>query len=70
MKFELDEVEEKAAKEFTNKHSKICASYNSHGFPIGTLFNYIFTPTGIGIGVSIQCNSCKEEANITNYDNW
>jgi hypothetical protein len=37
---------------------------------IGGQFSYIFTPTSVGVGVSIKCNCCGEEENITDYGCW
>lgn len=36
---------------------------------IGGHISYMFTPNSIGIGVSMRCNICGEEENITEY-NW
>ena len=36
---------------------------------IGGHISYIFTPTSIGIGISMRCSICGEEENITEY-NW
>lgn len=68
--FKLDEKEEESAEKFITKHLESCRIFNHHGFPVGPLFSYIFTPSGIGTGVSIRCSKCKETENITNYDNW
>ena len=68
--FSLNEEEEKRAKEFISKHSKSCEVRNSSGFPVGPLFSYTFTPTGIGTGVSIKCSQCGEELDLTDYKSW
>jgi hypothetical protein len=68
--FKLDEVEEEKAKSFIIKHLESCGVFNQHGFPLGPLFSYIFTSSGIGTGISIRCSKCEEIENITNYDKW
>ena len=47
IKFEIDDEEERAAKEFIQQHSESCKVYNRMGIPTGPLFTYCFTPTGI-----------------------
>lgn len=71
MKFSItDEKELKAIKKFEEKHCKTCKAKTSAGYPIGPVFTYCFTPTGIGIGISIRCSVCGKEENVTNYDIW
>ena len=36
----------------------------------GGSISYVFTPTGVGTGVEIQCNICKTKIDITDYGNW
>lgn len=61
IKFELDEVEVALAQEFMDLHSQTCQT---------PYYSYIFTPTGIGIGIKIVCNRCGKDTDITNYSNW
>lgn len=65
MKFELNDLEEEKAQEFKEKH-KDCFVQST----IGGQFSYIFTPTGIGYGVSIKCGICGESEDITDYGSW
>lgn len=58
-KFELTKYEQQQAEQFIKKH-KQC-----HG-----LFSYVFTPGGIGVGVTIKCCHCEKEENITDYNCW
>lgn len=72
IKFELNDNEEKAAKEFYQKHKDCCSKLL--GKPIysttGGGFSYIITPTGLGLCTIIRCNSCDEEKDITDSNNW
>lgn len=71
MKFVIkDEKELKAIKEFKQHHCDKCKIYDNSGLPITPLFTYSFTPTGIADAITIKCNFCGEEENITNYDIW
>ena len=65
-----DSKELEAITKFKEKHRNTCRIENEFGFPLGPLFSYIFTPTGIGVAKGIRCSKCKEELNITNYDIW
>ena len=44
-----------------------CGPFPSH-FDYG--FSYRYTPTGIGTGITIRCNYCGEEEDITDYSTW
>lgn len=72
IKFELDEKEVEAANEFFEAHKDCCRKIlNKPVFStIGGGFSYIITPTGLGNCISIECNSCGEIKDITNFDNW
>lgn len=61
MAFSLDEEEIKKYKDFSEKH---------HNLHKGCSISIAFTPTGIGVGKTIQCSICGKTENITNYDNW
>ena len=65
--FVLNENEEAKAQEFINKH-KLCAKRCPTA--IGGHITYKFTPTSIGVGVSICCSLCGKEENITDYSLW
>jgi hypothetical protein len=36
----------------------------------GGAYSYIYTPTSIGLCVSIRNNATKEEQNLTDYSDW
>ena len=71
--FKLDEVESERARRFTEKHNhkadfgkenKLCFS------ALGQQFTYKIIPGGLGSLISIKCNYCGEEKDITNTKNW
>jgi hypothetical protein len=61
IKFDLTPKSEKLAEEWTKEHRKEC--------PLAT-FSYRFSPNGIGVGIDMECNNCKKEKDITDYDCW
>ena len=66
MIFELSEKETELASKFEEEHRHPDVGKGA----IGGHINYIFTPTSIGVGISMHCNICGVEENITDYDNW
>ncbi len=65
IRFQLNEKEEKEAREFMNKH-KPCLVPTT----IGGGFSFIFSPTSVGYSVIIKCDICGETLNVTDYDSW
>lgn len=63
--FKLDKEETEAAYEFYKVHKECC-----NPSTIGGNFSYIITPIGLGNCVTIRCNACGEEEDITNVENW
>lgn len=72
IKFELNDKEEKAAKDFYQRHKNCCSKIFGKPFfsTTGGDFSYIITPTGLGLCTTIRCNSCGEEEDITDSENW
>jgi hypothetical protein len=66
MKFELNEVEEKAWKEFDKLHQSTCSQYTGAigQSPVQT----IFTATSIGTDIVVKCSKCGIEQNITDMN--
>lgn len=65
--FTLSKKEAYLAQEFVKEHMNCC---RENPTAIGGSIDYIFTPTSIADGISIRCNLCDEEKNITDYDLW
>ena len=71
--FKLDEVESECARKFIEKHDHKAdfKKENKLGFStLGQQFTYKITPGGLGLLVSIKCNCCGKEKDITNIKNW
>jgi hypothetical protein len=68
MKFELNEVEEKAWKEFDKLHQSTCSQYTGAigQSPVQT----IFTATSIGTDIVVRCKTCKASKIITDVESW
>ena len=64
--FKLTDEEKKRAEEFLNEHSHRGINKGA----IGGHIDFIFTPNNIFRGVSLKCNICREEKNITDYSKW
>lgn len=67
--FELNKVEKERAYAFIEKHNE-CRPLLCGICPTFAPYEYIFTPTGIGTSVHIQCPYCGEEKDITDFSNW
>lgn len=63
IKYNLNEVELARLEAFKKKHRCSCSLTDED-------LNYIISPTGIGVCVSVSCDICKEVENITDYDKW
>ena len=71
--FKLDEVESERARKFIEKHNHKAdfKKENKVGFStLGQQFTYKITPSSLGPLVSIKCNHCGKEKDITNVKNW
>lgn len=66
-RFELSKKEKKAAKKFIKKQEK---KDRSPMTTIGGRFQYIFTPTGVGVCISIFDALLKKKKDITDYSCW
>jgi len=65
-KFELTDKEYTKAKLFEEEHRHKDVNKGA----IGGHVEYIFTPNSVFRGVSIKCNVCNKELNITDYSVW
>ena len=63
--FVLNQIEEEEYKNFILSHKKCKCSA-----AIGGKISIIFTPTGLGNAITIRCNACDEEKEITDVSNW
>jgi len=65
----------KSLHEWKAEHDKVCPLYDDGINPtspvgaIGGRTSYKFTPTGLGVAVSVEC-ACGESKNITDYECW
>ena len=62
-----------SGKEYEKAQKWIKKQKKKHGTKIGTIgdrFSYRFTPTGIGIGVTVIDALSGEEENVTDYSTW
>ena len=66
MIFKLEGKELKAAQEFI----KIQKKKDSHLPTAGERWTYLFTPTGLGTGVSIEDNLLHDIKDLTDWSCW
>jgi len=62
MRFELDEKQMIKLKEWQEAIKKLYGEYG--------LYEFRFTPTGIGDGVEVYSKLAHKSLDLTNYDNW
>lgn len=64
--FEMSDTEEAKAKawEATQLEKNNCMP------TLGERFSYTFTPTSIGVAVSVTDNMLNEKLDVTDYDLW
>lgn len=60
-----DTLEELLTEVFERTHK--CPWYKRHYRPT---FSYIKEITGIGDGITVKCNNCGKEFDVTNYKLW
>lgn len=64
--FDLNEKEEKAINEWIIAQRKKKEKTTT----IGGRFTFCFTPTGVGVGISIIDNLLGDKIDVTDYDCW
>lgn len=73
LNFALTKIETERAINFIEKHnhSEEFKKQGKLGFStMGMQFTYIITPGGLGNSVSIKCNHCDQQEDISDIDNW
>lgn len=66
--FTITGVELEAVEEFKTKHRESCAS--KQNLTAGEYWSYTFIPGGIGTVITIKCNLCGEEEDVTDVSKW
>jgi hypothetical protein len=62
MKFELDKEQQLKLEVWQKKIKDLCGEYG--------LYDFIFTPYGIGTGLKVFSHLIKRELDLTNVENW
>ena len=62
MKFELEESQIKTLQEWQEKIKELYGKYGQYDF--------IFSPTGIGMSVKIVSHLSKESIDLSEYEKW
>lgn len=65
MNFVLNQLEDEEYKNFISSH-KNCKCTAT----IGGKISIIFTPTGLSNAITVRCNVCGKEKEITDVSNW
>lgn len=66
--FAITGAELEAVEEFKIKHRASCT--NKHNLTAGEYWSYTFIPGGIGTVITIKCNLCGEEEDVTDVSKW
>ena len=67
IKYYIDDTEDIKAQEFIQAHYK---KHSKLKTAIGGMFVWSFCNTSLGTVISIRCDGCKEEIDITDYGSW
>lgn len=71
--FYLTKVQRDEVKEWSSKHNRekhmVSEETVRYAGAIGGAYTYEFTPTSIGVAVSVKC-SCGEEIDVSHYEDW
>lgn len=65
LKFFLTETEESNLEKFYENHCN-CPFTSA----VGGKYTFTITPTGFGPCISIKCNCCDKEVEITDLESW
>lgn len=72
--FELTDQQNEIAFQFIKEQDAKVAELQKTLIPYygasGGAYSYIFTPTSLGLCVSIRNNLTKEEKNLTDFSDW
>ena len=66
--FTITGAELEAVEEFKTKHRASCTS--KQNLTAGEYWSYTFIPGGIGTVITIKCNLCGEEEDVTDVSKW
>lgn len=62
--FAIEDSEKRRIDEWIQQHKE------KHNGKYSSCYNYIFTPTGVGVAGKVQCGNCKEEYEFSDFNNW
>jgi len=66
--FELTKEKRQKFNDWLNQHNKYCQLKDNDG-AIGGRLTYCFTPTNLGIIITVKCG-CGAECDLTNVEDW
>jgi len=67
--FDLTENQTNIFNEWNEKHKAVCKYSNGSAGAIGGRLTFHFTPTSLGVCVSVGC-VCGEKIDLTECDEW
>lgn len=62
MNFDLDDTQLEKLNQWKTKIKELFGEYG--------MYDYIFTPTGIGVSVKVYSHITRTELDLTDVDNW
>lgn len=68
--FEINGKELKSLRIWEKKHASKCRLPPDRTPGIGGGLTYSFTPTGIGVAITVRCSVCNIEHDMTDYESW
>lgn len=70
MEFSFSPIQRERLLDWKKEQDKIYESSAMYAGAIGGRYTYSFTPTGLGLIITVTNNITKDQIDLTNYEDW